>query len=74
LPDQDTRTGLVENALWVSSIGARKKKLLGHTQASTTQRYAHLDADPLRVASEAIGGRIAAALDGKRGKVVAIRR
>src|SRR5205823_4234804 len=42
-------------------------KLLGHTQASTTQRYAHLDGDPLRRASEAIGGRIAAALDGKRG-------
>jgi integrase len=42
-------------------------KLLGHTQASTTQRYAHLDADPLRRASEVIGGRIAAALDGKRG-------
>jgi integrase len=42
-------------------------KLLGHTQASTTQRYAHLDADPLRRASEAIGGRIAAALDRKRG-------
>jgi hypothetical protein len=41
-------------------------KLLGHTQASTTQRYAHLDADPLRRASEAIGGRIAAALDGRR--------
>jgi integrase len=40
-------------------------KLLGHTQASTTQRYAHLDADPLRRASETIGGRIAAALDGK---------
>jgi integrase len=32
-------------------------KLLGHTQAQTTQRYAHLDADPLRRASEAIGGR-----------------
>lgn len=46
-------------------------KLLGHTQASTTQRYAHLDADPLRRASEAIGGRIAAALDGRRpGSVV----
>jgi hypothetical protein len=42
-------------------------KLLGHTQASTTQRYAHLDADPLRRASEAIAGRIAAALDGKPG-------
>lgn len=49
-------------------------KLLGHTQASTTQRYAHLDADPLRRASNAIGGRIAAALEGKRGKVVAVGR
>src|SRR5689334_16372900 len=48
-------------------------RLLGHTQASTTQRYAHLDADPLRKASDAIGGRIAAALEGKRAKVVALR-
>ena len=39
-------------------------KLLGHTQASTTERYAHLDNDPLRRASEAIGGSIAAALSG----------
>ena len=30
-------------------------KLLGHTQASTTQKYAHLDNDPLRRASNAIG-------------------
>jgi integrase len=37
-------------------------KLLGHTQASTTQRYAHLDADPLRRASEQIAGRISAAM------------
>jgi integrase len=37
-------------------------KLLGHTQASTTQRYAHLDADPLRQASNLIAGRIASAL------------
>jgi len=49
-------------------------KLLGHTQASTTQRYAHLDADPLRRASDAIGGRIAAALDGKRGELVALQK
>jgi integrase len=49
-------------------------KLLGHTQASTTQRYAHLDADPLRRASEAIGSRIAAALDEKRaGSVVRLK-
>jgi integrase len=49
-------------------------KLLGHTQASTTQRYAHLDADPLRRASDAIGGRIAAALDGKRRELVPLRK
>jgi integrase len=43
-------------------------KLLGHTQASTTQRYAHLDADPLRRAAETIGGRIAPALAGKHSE------
>lgn len=37
-------------------------KLLGHTQAATTQRYAHLDTDPLRKASDAIGAKIVAAL------------
>lgn len=40
-------------------------RLLGHSQAATTARYAHLDNDPLRRASEAIAGRIAAALDGQ---------
>ena len=37
-------------------------KLLGHTQAATTQRYAHLDADPLRRASNTIGNTLAAAM------------
>lgn len=37
-------------------------KLLGHTQASTTQRYAHLDNDPLRKASNSIAHSIAAAM------------
>jgi integrase len=37
-------------------------KLLGHTQPGTTARYAHLDADPLRRASEHIGGQLAAAM------------
>jgi integrase len=37
-------------------------KLLGHTQAATTARYAHLDADPLRRASDRIGTHIAAAM------------
>ena len=41
-------------------------KLLGHSQAATTQRYAHLDADPLKRAADAIGSTIAAAMDGKR--------
>jgi len=37
-------------------------KLLGHTQSATTQRYAHLDNDPLKRASENIGSRLAAAM------------
>jgi integrase len=45
-------------------------KLLGHTQVATTARYAHLDNDPLRRATESIGSRIAAALDGKGGATV----
>ncbi len=39
-------------------------KILGHTQPSTTQRYAHLDNNPVRRASKRIGSVIAAALDG----------
>jgi integrase len=37
-------------------------KLLGHTNAKTTERYAHLAADPLRRASDAISGAIAKAM------------
>jgi len=37
-------------------------RLLGHTVPSTTARYAHLDADPPRRASDQIGKSIAAAL------------
>jgi len=33
-------------------------KLLGHSQSVTTERYAHLAADPVRAANEAIGQRI----------------
>ena len=39
-------------------------KLLGHSQAATTHRYAHLDADPLRRAADTIGNTIAAAMAG----------
>ncbi len=41
-------------------------RLLGHAHAATTARYAHLDNDPLRRASEAIAARIAAALKTQR--------
>jgi integrase len=51
--------------------------LLGHTQAATTARYAHLAADPLKQASERVGREIAAAMKG-RGKdgaqVVVLKR
>jgi integrase len=45
-------------------------RLLGHTQAATTARYAHLDVDPLRRASNRIAGTIAAALAGNKGAEV----
>jgi integrase len=41
-------------------------KLLGHSQAATTHRYAHLDADPMRRAAEAIGSTISAAMNRKQ--------
>jgi integrase len=41
-------------------------KLLGHKDASTTQRYAHLADDPLRRGANTIAKSIKAALDGKR--------
>jgi hypothetical protein len=36
--------------------------LLGHKHTTTTARYAHLSADPLRAANDAVGARIAAAM------------
>jgi len=44
--------------------------LLGHTQASTTQRYAHLADNPLKHATDVIGARIAAAMAGNKATVV----
>jgi integrase len=37
-------------------------KLLGHSQPATTARYAHLDNDPLRRASNEIGNQISRAM------------
>jgi integrase len=46
-------------------------RLLGHTQARTTQRYAHLADDPVREAADKVAGAISAA--SKSGKVVRLR-
>jgi len=45
-------------------------KLLGHTQAQTTHRYAHLAADPIRHANERIGAAIAGMLRGDTAEVI----
>jgi integrase len=49
-------------------------RLLGHKQPATTQKYAHLDADPLRKAVNSIGATIDAAMRGGSGsrEVVAL--
>ena len=41
--------------------------LLGHKHATTTAHYAHLSADPLRAANDAVGAKIAAAMSRKPG-------
>lgn len=40
--------------------------LLGHKKPSTTARYAHLSADPLRAVNDRVGATIAAAMKGAR--------
>jgi len=39
-------------------------KMLGHSQAQTTQRYAHLASDPVKAAAATVAGKIAAAMNG----------
>jgi integrase len=47
-------------------------KLLGHTQAATTQRYAHLADDPVARAADQVGNAVAAAMEGGGAEVVAL--
>jgi hypothetical protein len=44
-------------------------KLLGHTQAQTTTRYAHLASDPVKAAAAAIAGKIEDAMNQGLGDV-----
>jgi integrase len=59
---------LVSSGLSLPIIGA----LLGHTQSSTTHRYAHLADDPLRAATERAGAIISGAGAG-RAEIVPIQ-
>ena len=46
---------LVSSGLSLEIVG----RLLGHTQASTTKRYAHVADDPLRAATDRFGQKMA---------------
>ncbi|MGF7177016.1 tyrosine-type recombinase/integrase [Azospirillum doebereinerae] len=61
---------LVSSGASLPLIGA----LLGHTQASTTQRYAHLFDDPLRAAAERVGALVSSASVGSGTNVVPLKR
>jgi len=45
-------------------------KLLGHTQAQTTQRYAHLADDPVRTASNTVGESLTAMMSPEKPKTL----
>jgi integrase len=49
-------------------------RLLGHTQAQTTARYAHLAADPVRHLNDSTGEALAAAMAGKTAQASEIKR
>jgi integrase len=52
-------------------------KMLGHSQAATTHRYAHLASDPVKAAAAAVAGKIADAMQGNAdstGELVSLTR
>jgi hypothetical protein len=60
---------LVSSGLSLEIVG----RLLGHTTASTTKRYAHLADDPLRAATERFGSKIAAFQQEEKAEVIPLR-
>jgi integrase len=49
-------------------------KMLGHAQAATTQRYAHLAPDPVKAAAAAVAGKLAGAMGHTSGDAVVTLR
>ncbi len=65
------RESLLKRGLSLPIIG----RLLGQAQAATTQRYAHLAADPVRQTADRISGEITDALNGNpKGEVAKLNR
>jgi len=65
LPDvriHDLRHSFASMAVGAGISLPKIGKLLGHTQPATTNRYAHLAADPMRAASNMVGAEIAAVM------------
>jgi integrase len=62
----------------VAAVSGESLKLigaaLGHRQAQTTDRYAHLSHDPVRTMADRTAGRIAAFANAKPGKVIPLRK
>jgi integrase len=59
-------TYLASSGLALPIIG----RLLGHSQAATTNRYVHAELDPLRAAADRVAARIEAAKGGEPAEVV----
>lgn len=77
LPDvrlHDLRHGFASTAAAMGESLLLIGSLLGHSDVSTTQRYAHLSSDPRRAAADRISGRLAAVLRGEPGEVVPLQR
>lgn len=70
----DLRHGFASIAVADGSSLYLVGKVLGHVQASTTQRYAHLQLDPVRAVADRTSRKLAGALKGggKGGKVVSL--
>jgi integrase len=60
----DCRHGFASAAVADGSSLYILGKVLGHTQARTTEKYAHLDADPVRAVADRTSRKIAAAMKG----------
>ena len=53
---QNVRHGFASTAVAAGQGLPMIKKLLGHTQVQTPARYAHLAADPVKSAADAVAG------------------